>query len=103
MYATSVRFIRKGSVIKTKRRDIHRLQEETMTEEIKKLYRSQNDRMFGGVCGGLSEYFRIDSTLIRLLFVAFALAGGPGLIAYIIMLIVVPEEPHDNVITTEFE
>jgi len=74
-----------------------------MTEEIKKLYRSRNDRMLGGVCGGLSEYFRIDSTLIRLLFVAFALAGGPGLIAYIIMLIVVPEEPYYETTVIEDE
>ncbi|MBN1264361.1 MAG: PspC domain-containing protein [Anaerolineales bacterium] len=72
-----------------------------MSEEIKKLYRSRNDRMLGGVCGGLSEYFQIDSTLIRLLFVAFGLAGGPGLIAYIIMLIVVPEEPYETTTSVE--
>ena len=58
----------------------------------KKLYRSQKDRMVGGVCGGLGEYFGIDPTLVRLLFVFFALAGGPGLIAYLIFLIVVPDE-----------
>ena len=58
----------------------------------KKLYRSQKDRMIGGVCGGLGEYFGIDPTIVRLLFVAFALAGGPGLIAYLVFLIVVPDE-----------
>jgi phage shock protein PspC (stress-responsive transcriptional regulator) len=50
--------------------------------------------MVGGVCGGLGEYFDIDPTLVRLLFVVTALAGGPGLLAYIIMLIVVPSEPE---------
>jgi phage shock protein C len=52
--------------------------------------------MIGGVCGGLGEYLAVDPTLMRLLFVIAALAGGPGLLAYIIMLIVVPEEPMEN-------
>lgn len=64
-----------------------------MGTEVKKLYRSREDRVFGGVCGGLAEYFALDSTLIRLLFVFFAFAGGPGFLAYIIMLFVVPEKP----------
>jgi phage shock protein C len=64
-----------------------------MGTEVKKLYRSREDRRVGGVCGGLAEYFALDSTLIRLLFVVFALAGGPGLLVYIIMLFVVPEKP----------
>lgn len=59
----------------------------------KKLYRSQSERMIGGVCGGLGDYFDIDPTLVRLAFVIFALAGGPGLVAYLILLIIVPEEP----------
>ena len=65
-----------------------------MTENIRRLYRSRTQRMIGGVCGGLGEYFDIDPTLVRLLFVVTALAGGPGLLAYIIMLIVVPSEPE---------
>jgi phage shock protein C len=67
-----------------------------MEAEVKKLYRSRTDRTVGGVCGGLAEYFAVDSTLIRLLFVIFALAGGPGLLAYIILLLVVPEEPLEK-------
>ena len=59
----------------------------------KRLYRSQNERMIAGVCGGLAEYFDIDPTLVRLAMVLLALAGGPGLVLYIIMAIVVPEEP----------
>lgn len=61
----------------------------------KRLYRSRTERMIGGVCGGLGEYFNIDPTLVRLLFVVFALTGGSGLLAYLIFLIVVPEEPED--------
>ncbi len=61
-------------------------------EEKKRLYRSTRDRMVAGVCGGVAEYFKVDPTLVRLLFVLFALAGGPGALAYIILWIVVPEE-----------
>ncbi len=64
-----------------------------MSGDYKRLYRSRNERMIGGVCGGLGEYFGIDPTLVRVLFVTFALIGGSALIAYIIMLIIVPEEP----------
>ncbi|CCY08815.1 MULTISPECIES: PspC domain-containing protein [Porphyromonas] len=58
----------------------------------KKLYRSSNDRMVGGVCGGIAEYFNIDSSLVRLLWVLFSLMGGSGLLAYIICLIVIPSK-----------
>ena len=64
-----------------------------MTGEYRKLYRSRKERMIAGVCGGLGEYFSIDPTLVRLLFVIGTLFGGPGLLAYLIMLVVVPEEP----------
>ena len=65
-----------------------------MTEEVRRLYRARNERMIGGVCGGIGEYFNIDPTLIRLLFVIGTLFGGPmGPIAYLIFLIVVPEAP----------
>jgi len=64
-----------------------------MSTDIKRVYRSRLDRMVGGVCGGLGEYFEVDPTLIRLLFVLGALAGGPGVIAYLILLVIVPLEP----------
>lgn len=67
-----------------------------MSTEIRRLYRSRRERMIGGVCGGLGLYLGVDPTLIRLLFVVMALAGGPGLIAYLIFLLVVPEEPIDT-------
>lgn len=52
--------------------------------------------MIAGVCGGLGEYFGSDPTLIRLLFALGTLMGGPGLLAYLIMMIVVPEEPYTS-------
>ncbi|MBU8934090.1 MAG: PspC domain-containing protein [candidate division Zixibacteria bacterium] len=58
----------------------------------KKLYRSVTDRKIAGVCGGFGSYFEIDPTIVRLLAVTFVLAGGSGLLAYIIAWIVVPEE-----------
>lgn len=63
-----------------------------MAADVKKLYRSHQDRMIAGVCGGLGEYFNVDSTLIRLLFVFGFFATGSGLLwAYLIMMIIVPE------------
>ena len=64
-----------------------------MSNVYQKLSRSQSDRMLAGVCGGLAQYFNIDPTLVRLLFVFLAFFGGPGILIYLIMLIVVPEEP----------
>ena len=61
-----------------------------MTE--KRLYRSRESRMLCGVCGGIAEYFNIDPTLIRLLFVLFGLSGS-GIQAYIIAAIIIPDSP----------
>lgn len=66
-----------------------------MTEEYRRLYRARDERMIGGVCGGLAKYFTIDPTIIRLLFVAAALLGvGGGAILYLLMWIIVPDEPE---------
>ena len=62
-------------------------------DEARKLYRSRSNRQLAGVCGGLAEYFNIDATLVRVLFVVFAVLGGPGLLAYILLWIIVPEQP----------
>jgi phage shock protein C len=64
-----------------------------MMDLSKRLYRSQTNRVFSGVCGGLGEYFGLDATLIRLGFVFAAILGwfGPLLVAYLVMMIVVPE------------
>jgi phage shock protein C len=60
--------------------------------ENKRLYRSTTDRQVAGVCGGIAEYFGIDPTIVRILFVLATLAGGPGLIAYIILALVIPDQ-----------
>ncbi len=61
----------------------------------KKLYRSQENSMLGGVCGGIAEYFSVDPTLIRLAYVLLSLftAAFPGLILYIICLLIIPNDP----------
>jgi phage shock protein C len=60
----------------------------------KQLYRSTTDRKIAGVCGGLAEYFDIDPVIIRVIFIILALPGGlPGIIPYIILWLIVPEEP----------
>lgn len=64
-----------------------------MNDTVKRLFRSRKDRMLAGVCGGLGEYLKVDPTLIRLLFVLFTLMGGQGILAYIVLWIIVPEEP----------
>jgi phage shock protein C len=70
-----------------------------MSDNYKRLYRARDERMIAGVCGGIGKYFNVDPTLVRLLFVFFAFAGGPGLLAYIILAIIVPEEPVEGTIT----
>jgi phage shock protein C len=59
----------------------------------RKLYRSKTNRKLAGVCGGLAQYFNIDATLIRVLFVLLAVLGGSGLVLYLAMWIIVPKEP----------
>ena len=59
--------------------------------EQKKLLRSVDNRMVCGVCGGIGNYFNIDPTLIRLVWVLASLSGG-GLLVYIIASIIIPEE-----------
>lgn len=60
--------------------------------DYKKLYRSVNERMIWGVCGGIAEYFNIDVSLVRIGFVLFATSGGFGILLYIIMAIVMPNK-----------
>ena len=60
--------------------------------EQKKIFRSLDNRMVCGVCGGIGKYFNIDPTIIRLVWVLASLFGGGGLLAYIIAAIIIPEE-----------
>ena len=60
----------------------------------KKLYRSRTNRLLFGVCGGIAEFFGIDPSIVRLVFVVGALLGfGSFILIYLVMFFVVPEEP----------
>jgi len=56
----------------------------------KRLQRSRTEKMIGGVCGGLAEYFNIDPTIVRILWVLITLLGGAGLLLYIILWVIMP-------------
>lgn len=58
----------------------------------KKLYRSRNARMVAGVCGGIGEFFGIDPTIIRVIYIILSLSFL-GIVLYIILMFVIPEEP----------
>ena len=79
-------------------------QQQTVTE-VRRVRRSRQDRVIGGVCGGLGRYLQVDPVLLRIAAVALALSGGLGVLAYIIAWIAIPEETgtepvpvqgHDN-------
>ena len=63
---------------------------------MKKLYRSNSERIIWGVCGGLGNYFQIDPILIRILFVLLFFAGGTGLFVYIILAIMIPKSKKEE-------
>lgn len=58
----------------------------------KRLYKSQTDKKFCGVCGGIAEFFGIDSTIVRLIWALLIFCAGTGLLAYIIAALVLPNE-----------
>lgn len=60
----------------------------------KKLYRSTKGRQIMGVCGGIAEYFGVDSTVIRVGAIVLMLAAGSGLLAYILCALIMPEDPN---------
>lgn len=62
--------------------------------EVKRLYRSKNDKWIAGVCGGIAEYFGIDSLIVRILLILLLFLSGIGLIFYIIAWILIPVNPH---------
>jgi phage shock protein C len=62
----------------------------------KRLMRSRQDKMLGGVCGGVGDYLGVDPTLIRLAFVAATLLAGWGPILYIVLWVIVPEGDTDK-------
>jgi len=62
-------------------------------EPTRKLYRSRKNRKIAGVSAGLAEYLNVDPTIIRVLFIVFAVMGGAGALIYLAMWLLVPEEP----------
>jgi phage shock protein PspC (stress-responsive transcriptional regulator) len=62
--------------------------------EVRRLYRSGNDKILGGVCGGIAEYLGVDPVLIRILWVLGTLAWGFGILLYIIFWIIMPRNPN---------
>jgi len=61
-----------------------------------KLYRSETDKMIAGVAGGLGEYFNIDSSLIRILFVLITLLGGSGILLYLVLWLIIPSKVNQG-------
>ncbi len=59
---------------------------------MKRIYRSQEDRIIAGVCGGFAEYLGIDPTLVRLVWIFFTIFGGLGILAYIFSIILISEK-----------
>lgn len=68
---------------------------------VKKLYRLETDRVIGGVCSGLGEYFNLDPSLIRLIFVVLAFAGGSGLPLYLVLWVILPKKSNLDMSTEE--
>lgn len=68
----------------------------------KKLYKSRFDKKISGVCGGIGEYFNIDSTIIRLIWALVSLGSfGTGLVIYIITALLIPQNPNDSIVIDE--
>ena len=59
-----------------------------------RLYKSDKDKVFEGVCGGIGEYFNIDPVIIRLMWVVLVVFGGTGIVAYIIAMLIIPKHPE---------
>lgn len=72
------------------------LQAEQATQPLaqKRLCRSRTEKILGGVCGGLGDYFAIDPMWFRIGFVVLALGGGSGILIYLLMCLIVPEQPE---------
>ena len=62
----------------------------------KRLYRSRENRMLCGVCGGLGEFFGLDATIVRLIWVVFSALGCSGILAYIIAAVIIPRRPEEG-------
>ena len=65
-----------------------------MGEHVKRLYRSRDERIIWGICGGMGKYFNIDPVLVRVIWVLSIIFGGWGILAYLILRFVIPLEPR---------
>lgn len=67
---------------------------------MKKLYRSSENKTYKGVLGGIGEYFEIDPTLVRVLYIFFTITSGiiPGVLAYFLSLLIIPKKPKVEVL-----
>lgn len=61
---------------------------------MKRLYKSRTDRKIFGVCGGIAQYFSMDSTIVRLIAVVLMFGFGTGLLVYLVAALVMPDEPY---------
>ena len=68
----------------------------------KKIYRKTDDCIIAGVCAGLADYFEIDETLVRVIFVLLFIGGGSGLLIYLILWLVIPKEGKENKFIADF-
>ena len=59
---------------------------------MKKLFKSSTDKKLCGVCGGIAEYFELDPTIVRILWILFTLFVGCGILAYLICALIMPKE-----------
>lgn len=66
-----------------------------------RLHRDDNEKILGGVCGGLANYLRIDPTIVRLVFALITFMGGSGILLYILLWIILPSKPLDSVTSTK--
>lgn len=74
--------------------------EDNQVEAFKKLYRIKKGKQLGGVCTGLEKYFDIDVVFIRIIFILLTIAGGAGLLSYIILWAITPELVTPSTTTT---
>jgi len=66
-----------------------------------KLYRSEKDRVIAGICAGLGEFFRVDPTIVRLIFILITIFGGGGLLLYLILWLIIPSQKADSQLTKD--
>lgn len=62
----------------------------------KKIYRKTDDCVVAGVCSGIADYFEIDETLVRVIFVLLAIGGGSGILIYLVLWLVIPKKGEEN-------